>query len=136
LAAPQLRLPVPGGEIVVTPNQVLTDEAGNVRMRRIRTGHKTSTDDDSLAAAAFHIAASAHSPGCSVELVFLSDGKVTPIEMTPRVLGNRQNSISQMATEVKAGRFPLNETPSCPRCPSYFVCPSLPSGSLEKNFSA
>ncbi len=135
LAAPQLRLPVPGGEIVVTPDQVLTDEAGNVRMRRIRTGHKTSTDDDSLAAAAFHIAANAHSPGCSVELVFLSDGEVTPIAMTPKVLGNRQTSISQMATDVKAGRFPLNETPSCPRCPSYFVCPSLPSGSLEKNFS-
>lgn len=136
LAAPQLRLPVPGGEIVVTPDQVLTDEAGNVRMRRIRTGHKTSTDDDSLAAAAFHIAASTHSPGCSVELVFLSDGEITPIAMTPKVLGNRQNSISQMATDVKAGNFPLKETPSCPRCPSYFVCPSLPSGKFEKNFSA
>lgn len=136
LAAPQLRLPVPGGEIVVTPDQVLADKAGNLRMRRIRTGHKTSTDDDSLAAAAFHIAASAHSPGCSVELVFLSDGKITPISMTPRVLGNRQNSISQMATDVKTGHFPLNESPSCPRCPSYFVCPSLPSGPLEKNFSA
>ncbi|MEX2170732.1 MAG: UvrD-helicase domain-containing protein [Pirellulales bacterium] len=136
LPAPQLRLPVAGGEIVVTPDQVLTDDTGNVRMRRVRTGHKKSNDDDSLAAAAFHIAASAHSPGCTVELVFLSDGAITPIEMTSRVLGNRKNSIAQMGAGVKDGHFPLKEGPTCPRCPAYYVCPSLPPGPLNKNFSA
>ncbi len=128
---PELRFPVPGGEVVVTPNQVLKSPDGVVSMRRIRTGHKGSRDSDSLAAAAFHIAAKSHSSACRVELVYLSDGKVYPVEFSPTKQQNRATSISQAFTAVKGGKFPLNPSISCPRCPAFFVCGAVPAGPLE-----
>ena len=135
LPAPQLRLPVAGGEIVITPDQVLSDGDGNIHMRRVRTGHKSSKDEDNLAAAAFHIAAAAHAPGCTVQLVYLSDGAITPVKMTQRVQKNRTNSIAQMLTAVGQGHFPLNQSVTCPRCPAFFVCGSVPDGPLVKKIS-
>ena len=130
LPVPVLRLPVVGGEIVITPDHVANEPGGEVVMRRVDTGHKVSEDDESLAVAAFHVAASSHSPGCRVELVHLSDAKVTPIRMTPRVLANRRASIEKMASAVRAGLFPLVETITCPRCPAFFICDRVPAGPL------
>jgi superfamily I DNA/RNA helicase len=130
--SPQLRVPVAGGEIVITPDQVLSDAVGKIHIRRVKTGHKGSQEDDSISAAAFHIAANAHFPGCTVQLVHLSDGAVTAVEMTSRVLTNRKESISKMLASVKAGYFPLEESITCPRCPAYFVCGSVPPGKLVK----
>lgn len=132
LPTPQLRLPVPGGEIVITPDHVTKSPQGAVVMRRINTGHKGSTDEDSLASAAFHLAASAHTPGCTVELVHLSDGAITPITFTKQKLTNRQNSIGAMGNSVKSGEFPLVESITCPRCPAFFICGCLPPGPLTK----
>lgn len=135
LPVPQLRLPVAGGEIIITPDEVLTDDAGHIQMRRVRTGHKRAKDEDNLAAAAFHIAATAHSPGCTVQLVYLSDGDMVPVKMTDRVLKNRADSIFAMLSAVKAGQFPMKPSITCPRCPAFFVCGSVPSGPLAKKFS-
>lgn len=135
LPAPELRLPIAGGEIIITPDQVLTDAAGKVHMRRVRTGHKRSKDEENLAAAAFHIAATAHSPGCTVQLVYLSDGEVTSVKLTARVLENRQDSISKMLAAVQAGQFPLKPSITCPRCPAFFICGSVPAGSLVKKMA-
>ncbi len=127
-----LRLAVTEGEIVVTPDQVLTDANGKVHFRKVKTGHKRSDEDESLSTAAFQLAASAHSPGCTVQLVHLGDEKVTPIEMKDRKLGNRKASISSMLAAVTKGYFPLKESPTCPRCPAFFVCGNLPAGPLVK----
>lgn len=135
LPVPQLRLPIAGAEIIITPDEVLTDDAGRIQMRRIRTGHKRSKDEVNMAAAAFHIAATAHSPGCTVQLVYLSDGDVVPVKMTDRVLRNRADSISDMLTAVEAGHFPLKPGITCPRCPAFFVCGSVPTGLLAKKIS-
>ena len=135
LPSPQLRLPIAGGEVIITPDQVLSDDDGQIHMRRVRTGHKGSKDEDALAAAAFHIAATAHSPGCTVQLVHLSDEQITPVKMTPRVQKNRTNSIAQMLEAVGSGHFPLNQSITCPRCPAFFICGSVPDGPLVKKFS-
>jgi superfamily I DNA/RNA helicase len=131
---PELRYPVPGGEVIVTPDQVLTAADGSVSMRRIRTGHKSSSDADNLASAAFHLAARAHKPGCRVELVHLSDGAVSAVDMSDRKLQNRQQSISAAFSAVKAGEFPPspnNPSLTCPSCPALFVCGAVPAGPLE-----
>ncbi|MHB0958780.1 MAG: UvrD-helicase domain-containing protein [Pirellulaceae bacterium] len=135
LPVPELRLAIPGGEIVVTPDQVLADAKGKVHFRQVRTGHKHSGEGDSLSTAAFHLAASEHSPGCTVQLVHLGDEKVMPIEMTERVLQNRKGAIADMLASVKQGYFPLEESVTCPRCPAFFVCGNLPSGPLVKKMS-
>ncbi len=135
LPVPQLRLPIAGGEIVVTPHHVASESDGMIVMRRVDTGHKSSKDDESLAVAAFHIAATSHSPGCKVELVHLSDAEVTPIAMTPRVAANRRTAIEKMGSAVRAGRFPLVETITCPRCPAFFICGAVPAGPLTIKFA-
>ena len=129
---PRLRLAVPGGEIVIRPSQHLS-VGGKVTMRRVDTGHKGSKDHESLATAAFLIAAHAHSSGCAVELMHLSDGVISPIAMTPTVLRNRRASIDEMGNDVLAGRFPLKQSRTCPRCPAFFICGPLPEGPLKKN---
>lgn len=135
-AVPRLRLPVVGGEIVITPDQVVSDAKDKIVMRRVKTGHRVGEEEDELAAAAFHLAATAHTPGCTVELVFLGDADIKPVSMTPKVLGNRQASIEAMATALREGRFPLKETITCPRCPSFFICGRLPAGTLTKKISS
>ena len=135
LPIPELRFAVAGGEIVITPDQVLKNKSGDVVMRRIDTGHKQHEEEDKWAAAAFHIAANSHSPGCTVELVHLSDSKITPVEMSARVIGNRKDSIFKMGDLVRAGEFPLKEGQTCPRCPSFFICGKVPAGPLTKKFS-
>lgn len=132
---PELRLPVAGGEIVITPHHVASD-AGGIVMRQVDTGHKLSTDDDSLSVAAFHIAATSHTPGCRVELVHLSDAKVTPIALTNRVIANRRKELDDMAAALRAGRFPMKQSLTCPRCPAFFICGPVPLGPLIKKFSA
>ncbi|MBU0717087.1 MAG: PD-(D/E)XK nuclease family protein, partial [Planctomycetes bacterium] len=128
----ELRLAVDGGEIVVTPDQQLAGERGEIVMRRVNTGHKHSKDGENLAAAAFHLAATSHRPGCRVELVHLSDEKVTPVAMSARVLENRRSSILEMSRNVRAGHFPPKETMTCPRCPAFFICGRLPDGPYAK----
>jgi hypothetical protein len=129
-------LPIAGGEVVIVPDEMLSDTTGQIHMRRVRTGHKPSKDEENLAAAVFHIAASEHTPGCTVQLVYLSDASVTPVKMTDRVLRNRADSIAEKVAAVKGGYFPINESITCPRCPAYFVCGRVPSGTLIKKISA
>jgi hypothetical protein len=133
---PKLRLPIAGGEIVITPDHVVRDTDGNIAMRRVKTGHRVENDDDGLAAAAFYLAATAHTPGCTVEFVYLGDGEASPVTMSATVLRNRRASIDQMAEAVRTGVFPLKETPTCPRCPAFFICGCLPAGPLAKKFSS
>lgn len=135
-AVPRLRLPVPGGEIVITPDQVVSDAGGKVAMRRVKTGHGVENDEDGLAAAAFHIAATTHTPGCAVEFVYLGDAAVTSVAMSQKVLSNRRASIEGMATAVREGRFPLKESVTCPRCPAFFICGRLPAGTMTKKLSS
>ena len=136
LPVPVLRLPIVGGEIVITPHHLASEPGGTIVMRHVDTGHKSSEDDDSLAVAAFNIAATAHSPGCRVELVHLSDAKITPIAIKPKALANRRTAIDKMGSAVVAGLFPLVETITCPRCPAFFICGRVPAGPLTKKFSA
>ena len=132
---PQLRLSVSGGEVIVTPDLVVSDSQGRVIMRKVRTGHQSDKESNGIAAAAFHLAATAHTPGCKVELVHLSDAEVTSIQMTGKVLSNRQSTLQQISENVRSGHFPLEEGMACPRCPAFFVCGRLPSGQLVKKLS-
>jgi hypothetical protein len=129
---PELRLPVPGGEIVIRPDQMLRVD-GKTTMRRVDTGHKGKDDEKSLATAAFVIAANSHSSSCKVELVHLSDDAITPITMSSTMLSNRRKSIDKMGMDVQAGKFPLEQSRTCPRCPAFFICGPLPSGPVKKN---
>jgi superfamily I DNA/RNA helicase/Zn-dependent peptidase ImmA (M78 family) len=133
--APRLRLQLAVGEIVITPDQVVGTPGGTRSMRRVRTGHRQDKEEEGLAATAFSLAAAAHTPGCTAELVHLGDETITPVTMTPKKLQNRLALIEEMAGAVREGRFPQEETWTCPNCPAFFICGPLPAGKLSKKFS-
>jgi hypothetical protein len=132
----ELRLSVAGGEITIRPDEVLIDGAGKTIMRRIRTGHGSSKDDNDVAAATFRIAAGNAAPGCMVELVYLSDEEIKPVDMTAKVMANRQASAAEIVADIRAGQFPTKPSRTCPRCPAFFICGPVPPGSLTQKSSS
>ncbi|WP_445220483.1 UvrD-helicase domain-containing protein [Bradyrhizobium sp. Pa8] len=131
-----MRFPLGSSEIIVRPDDVLTAQDGRRHVRAVRTGHAGSKDLENVAAAVFTLAAHKTFPGCIVEFVHLGDATVQAVSMTPRVLGNRQTTAEEMIGEIRAGRFPREDSPrTCPRCPAFFICGPVPAGTLEKKFS-
>ncbi len=131
IPVPVLRLTTEYGDIVVKPDLALLNSSGAVTLRRVKTGHGSKKDPDSLAAAAFRLAADVQGRGYLVELSFLSDGQTTPVEFTSRKLANRRTTIGEVMSEIRAGRFPADRSATCARCPSFFICGVLPDGPLS-----
>lgn len=124
-----------GDEVRYSADDLLVDAQGNRIYRRVRTGvyRKSDTEDLSVAAALLAVAGSA--PGATAEVVHLTGGKVSPLSMTPLVLGRRREALQIAIQRVRAGDFPTNPTQRvCPRCPAFFVCGPVPSGTLRKKF--
>ncbi len=128
---PVLRLPTDYGDIVVKPDLALSGPSGAITLRRVKTGHGSSKDADSLATAAFRLAADALGRGYVVELSFLSDGQTTPVEFTSKKLTHRRTTIGEVMSEIRAGQFPAERSATCARCPSFFICGVLPDGPLS-----
>jgi hypothetical protein len=132
----EMRLAVPGGEIVVRPDEVLTGKDGRTHVRSVRTGHASSKELETVATAVFTLAAHGAFPGCTVEFVHLSDATVRAASMKPKTLVNRQTTAEEALADIRAGRFPRDESPrTCPRCPAFFICGQVPDGAIEKNFA-
>ncbi len=94
-----------------------------------------STEDNDVAAAALLMAAQQHGPRTRVELVHLSDTEVTALSMTPKVLANRRQTLSDYLSAIRAGAFeaaPSERT--CPGCPAFFICGPVSAGALEIKF--
>lgn len=131
----EMRLAVPGGEIVVRPDDVLTSRDGHTHVRSVRTGHAGAKDMESVSTAVFVLAAQGSFPACTVELVHLSDAAVNAVPMKPKTLANRKVAAAAAFGEIRAGRFPRKESVrTCPRCPAFFICGPVPGGTLEKQF--
>jgi hypothetical protein len=128
---PVLRLTTDYGDIIVKPDLALSSSSGAITLRRVKTGHASSKDADSLATAAFRLAANAQGGGDVVELSFLSDGLTAPVEFTAKTLANRRKTIGEVMGEIRAGQFPAKRSPTCARCPSFFICGVLPAGPLS-----
>jgi len=132
----EMRLAVAGGEIVVRPDEVLIGKGGQTHVRSVRTGHATSKELETVATAVFTLAAHGAFPGCTVEFVHLSDATVRVASMKLKTLVNRQTTAEEALADIRAGRFPRDESPrTCPRCPAFFICGQVPDGAVENNFA-
>lgn len=120
--------------VEVRPDEVIVRD-GVRTVRRVRTGHAPTKDDADVGAAAFLLAARAAFPGASVELVYLADAASRPLSITPKVLGNRQETLGDIFRGIRAGQFKTAVSErTCPNCPAFFVCGAVPAGTLSKNF--
>lgn len=127
-----IRLVLDGDEIVFRAEDVLITTDGSHVFRRVSTGRMSSKADNDVAAAALIMAAQQHGPQTRVELVHLSDTEVTPLAMTPKVLGNRRQTLSDYLSAIRAGAFKATPSErSCPGCPAFFICGPVSPGVLE-----
>jgi hypothetical protein len=121
------------GRVVVRPDEVLVRPDGGRTLRRVRTGHRRSSEEKDVGTAAFVLAARRASPGAVVELVHLADQTTRPVSLSDREVKNREERMVGILDEIRRGRFPAEPSPrTCPGCPAFFICGPVPSGALRK----
>jgi len=123
----------PECEIVVTPDSVARVTSGQLLVRRIKTGKQRSNEFDDIEFTIFHLAVrQAYGNQALVEVVYLTSELKAAMSLTERKLTTRTQKAQEIVRQIQGGEFPLDEDPrSCPRCPSFFVCGSVPAGSLS-----
>jgi len=122
------------GKVEVNPDQVAKRDDGTMLVRRIRTGKLSDKEEDEWIYTLYHAAASEkYGDGrYEVEAVHLTGNTRTPIAPSPRKMKNRMEKATAAAASIRAGVFPPQPDPfSCPRCPHFFCCPSLPEGAVQ-----
>lgn len=132
-AAEDMVLAFGADRVVVRPDEALVHPDGRRTLRRIRTGHRRSSEEKEIGAAAFVLAARRALPGAAVEFVHLADQTVRPVSLSERELQNREAKVAGFLEEIRRGRFPADPSPrTCPGCPAYFICGPLPRGPFKK----
>ena len=115
----------PGGQIRVRPDHVEMGADGPV-VRRLRTGRPPKEIDDDIYAL-YHCAARQELDGARVEALFLTTDETVSVPMSNKVIGNRLAKYDEAIAGIRAGRFPPKPSDrTCPRCPQYFICPTIP----------
>jgi superfamily I DNA/RNA helicase len=128
-----LRLTLGNEEITVQVDDVLVGSDGRQTLRRIRTGHMRSTEDKDVGTAAFVLAAQQTFPDATVELLHLSDQKVSSVSLSTKELQTRHKKLVDFLNNIRLGRFPTDPSPrTCPGCPAFFICGPIPVGALPK----
>jgi hypothetical protein len=130
-----LRLGFGDQDIIVRADDVLLEPSGRRVLRRVRTGHRRSAEEDDVGAAAFVLAARQAFPEALVQLVHLADQEIFPIDLSTRQLDTRRKKLSNFFADIRAGRFPIKPSAwTCPGCPAFFICACSPDGTLRKKF--
>jgi superfamily I DNA/RNA helicase len=132
-----LVLSVGTDEVTFRPDDVVITAAGKRLYRRVQTGVFRKTDMTNLSAALAVLAINDKAAGSEAQVVHLTGDTTNTLSFTPQVQRNRRASLVEAMSDIRGGSFP--SAPSqrvCPRCPAFFVCGSIPAGSLTKNLGA
>lgn len=126
------------GDILVKPDSVAKSQGGQMVVRRVKTGKPRSDAFDAIEYTILHLAAiQTYGESAQVEVTFLTSETTEPMAISARKLETRRQKLQKIVQSVRLGDFPLKEEARvCPRCPSFFICGDLPSGTYtEKNRS-
>lgn len=129
--APSADVNLAGATIVVRADEV---RSGGTRpiWRRVRSGKARSTEADDIVYALMTLGGRSHGLA-GVDAIFLTDGTTAPIALRETKFANQINKATRLAGSLVAGQFPAVPDPrSCPRCPHYFTCGTLPGGPLAR----
>lgn len=122
------------GKVEVNPDQIAQRPDGTMVLRRIRTG-KLSGDEKKEWIYTFYHAAGTERYGAGryeVEAIHLTGNTQTKIEPSSTERKNRMKKAAEAAQSIRAGGFPPEpDAFTCPRCPHFFYCPSLPEGAVQ-----
>lgn len=114
---------VNGCEIAVTPDRVIIDPNGSVRVVRIRTGRKTKTEANRPIYGLFHCGVSQRyrNAPATVETFYVSTGE--RVESSERDADKKIREYEKAIEEIERGDFSKNiDARRCPNCPFYFLC--------------
>lgn len=121
-------------QIVVRPDEILLKD-GIRMLRTIRTGHAPRKEPKDVGSAAVLLAAQRAFPGATVQLVYLADGQIKPLSLTPKQLASGHDKLDSLLANIRAGHFAAERSEyTCPGCPAFFVCGATPPGTLHKSF--
>ena len=128
-----LAIDFPNGRVLVEPNELAEMPDGTVIIRRVRTGYKRSDEYDRLEYTLYRLVAQSQFGGsATVRALHLTDETHEPVVISGAKLGNRQKKIDTMLGAIASGEFPPEvDAVTCPRCPHFFICPSVPNGGLQ-----
>ncbi|MCJ9700331.1 ATP-dependent helicase [Bradyrhizobium sp. SHOUNA76] len=109
--------------VLITPDRVLINADGSVRIQRIRTGKKTKSEADKRIYALLRKGAAQEFRGrrVSVEAFYLATGEVMPVpaKNDDKLLAEYADAIAG----IERGEFhAVPEARRCPNCSSYFIC--------------
>lgn len=129
----RLIVSMPNGRIEVEPNEIVVMPDSTVVLRRVRTGRKAKSEYDGLEYTLYKLAGKTHfGDGFSVEALHLSEDILEPVDVTPKKLSFREKKADEILAAINSGEFPPKYSPEiCPRCPHFFICPSIPDGPLK-----
>lgn len=129
-----LEIDLPKGRVVVEPNELSELADGTIIVGRISTGRRRSDEDDRLEYTLYQLAAHLHfGDQAVVQAVHLADEATAAQEIciSDAKLRTRKSRSDEMLGKISSGAFPPKTDPvTCPRCPHFFTCASVPRGSL------
>jgi len=128
-----LPLKLDEGTILVEPHEIVRLPDGTVVLRHIRLGHRRADEYERLIYALHRLAARvAFGPRARAEALHLASDITEPVEMTEKVLANRNERANTILKQLIRGQYPATpDAFTCPRCPHFFVCAAAPQGTLE-----
>jgi DNA helicase II / ATP-dependent DNA helicase PcrA len=122
------------GKVEVNPDQIARRSDGTMLLRRIRTGKVSDDEEGEWIYTFYHEAATErYGPGrYEIEAVHLTSNTRTKIDPSLKRRNNRMEKAAAASKNIYAGAFPPQpDVFSCPRCPHFFYCPSLPEGMVQ-----
>lgn len=127
-----LPVDLPTGRIWVEPSDVSRLADGRTSIRRVRTGHRRSTEYDRLEYTLYLMAAQASFGDKGVvHALHLSDEVEEIVSVTQAKVNGRMKKSQEMVASIAGGEFPPEvDAMTCPRCPHFFICAATPSGPL------
>jgi hypothetical protein len=128
-----IAIDLPGGRVVIEPDEIVELPDGAVIIRRINTGQKRSDEYDRLDYILYHLVGQARfGVRYRVEAVHLSDESVEVVELTSKKIESRKEKSNIMIGSILGGNFPVEvDSVTCPRCPHFFICSAVPPGRLS-----
>lgn len=132
-APAEIAVDLDGERLIVEPDEVARRPDGSLVLRRVRTGYQRTDEKTRIEYQLYHLAGRrAGAATYAVEAVHLTDDRSQPIELPAKALDGAEKKAAAALAAIRNGDLPPEvDAYSCPQCPHFFICPTVPPGKLS-----